>query len=46
MKVMTLAEAIGGIDDDLVSGAIVYQPKNGSIVNGQCGGRLQPVYAL
>lgn len=27
MKVMTLAEAIGGIDDDLVSGAIVYQPK-------------------
>ena len=27
MKVMTLAEASGGIDDDLVSGAIVYQPK-------------------
>ena len=22
------------------------EQKNGSIVNGQCGGRLQPVYAL
>jgi|GEM_PF-1656432 len=27
MKVMTLVEAIDGIDDELVSGAIVYQPK-------------------
>ncbi len=29
MKVMTLVEAIDGIDDDLVYGAIVYQPKKG-----------------